>query len=76
MRWEATREKWEWGKFTSHFPHGNWKVGNGTQMGIPNFKISSSKYRRLLEDHSLIGARLAGEYEQFAILRKEINGWS
>ena len=41
-KWEFRSEKWESGKLTSHFPHGIWEVGNGTQMGIPIFKISLS----------------------------------
>ena len=45
-KWEAKIEKWESGKLTSHFSHGIWEVGNGTQMGIPIFKISSSGWKR------------------------------
>ena len=41
-KWEFRSEKWESGKLISHFSHGIWEVGSGTQMRIPIFKISSS----------------------------------
>ena len=42
--WEVGSEKWEmrFGKLASHFPHGIWEVGSGTEMRILVFKISPS----------------------------------